>query len=49
LSDGGPRIFASLKAKEGREFKIGMDMELVIEKLWDEEDNEIIGPRFQPV
>lgn len=49
LSDGGPRIFASLKAKEGKEFKIGMDMELIVEKLWDEENNEIIGPRFQPM
>ncbi|MFC1532479.1 Zn-ribbon domain-containing OB-fold protein [Thermodesulfobacteriota bacterium] len=45
----GVRIFAPLKQKEGKPFEVGMDMELVIEKLWDEENDEIIGPRFQPV
>lgn len=48
LLDGGPRVFAPLKTKEGKELKIGMMMELVVEKLWDEEDSEIIGPKFQP-
>jgi uncharacterized OB-fold protein len=44
----GFRIFASLKEKEGKPFKVGMDMDLVIETLWEENGNEIIGPRFQP-
>jgi len=26
-----------------------MEMELVIEKLWDTDDDEIIGYKFQPV
>jgi uncharacterized OB-fold protein len=49
LSEDGPRVFAPLKTKEGKQFKVGMEMELVIEKLWDENENEIIGPKFQPV
>ncbi len=47
LSDG-PRIFAPLKAKQGEQLRVGMEMELVIEKLWDENEDEIIGPKFQP-
>jgi len=45
----GPRVFAPLKMVETRPFKVGMDMEVVIEKLWQEGDNEIIGYRFKPV
>jgi uncharacterized OB-fold protein len=45
----GIRIFAPLKQREGRTFKVGMDMELVVEKLWSEDENEVIGPKFQPV
>lgn len=48
LSDG-LRIFSPLKGREGKPFQIGMDMELVVEKLWDENGNEVIGPKFQPV
>jgi len=44
----GVRIFSPLKEREGKPFKVGMDMELVVEKLWDEGENEVIGPRFQP-
>jgi uncharacterized OB-fold protein len=28
---------------------VGMEMELVIEKLWEEGDKEIIGYKFKPV
>ena len=43
------RFFSLLMGKEGKPFKVGMDMELVVEKLWDEGENEVIGPRFRPV
>lgn len=43
------RIFAPLKEREGKPFQVGMDMELVVEKLWDENGNEVIGPKFQPI
>jgi uncharacterized OB-fold protein len=43
------RMFLPLKEKEGKPFQVGMDMELVVEKLWDEDGNEVIGPKFQPV
>lgn len=45
----GIRIFSPLKQKEGRAFQVGMDMELVVEKLWSEGEDEVIGPKFQPV
>ena len=45
----GVRIFSPLKESEGKPFEVGMDMELVVEKLWDEDGSEVIGPRFQPV
>jgi uncharacterized OB-fold protein len=48
LTDG-LRIFSPLKAKEGKELQVGMEMELVVEKLYDENENEVIGPKFQPI
>jgi uncharacterized OB-fold protein len=45
----GLRIFSPLKEREGKPFQVGMDMELVVEKLWDENQNEVIGPKFQPI
>jgi uncharacterized OB-fold protein len=45
----GIRIFAPLIMNEDKAFSIGMDMEVVIEKLWQENDNEVIGYRFKPV
>ena len=45
----GVRIFAPLKIKEGQKVKIGMDMEVVIEELWEEEDEQVIGYKFKPV
>jgi uncharacterized OB-fold protein len=42
----GPRIFAPLK---GKDFRVGMEMELLLEKLWDDNENEIIGPKFKPI
>lgn len=45
----GLKLFSHLKEREGKPFQVGMDMELVVEKLWDEEENEVIGPKFQPL
>jgi uncharacterized OB-fold protein len=45
----GIRMVTPLKERAGKPFKVGMDMELVVEKLWDEGDEEVIGPKFQPV
>ena len=42
-------IYSVLKEKQGKPFEIDMEMELVIEKLWDTDDDEIIGYKFQPV
>jgi len=45
----GFMIYSILKEKQGKPFEINMEMELVVEKLWDSDDNEIIGYKFQPV
>ena len=47
----GVRIFAPVKVDEGEygKLKIGMEMEVVIEKLWEEEGKEITGYKFRPV
>jgi len=45
----GARVFAPLKIIEDKPFKIGMDLELVIEPLWQENDKEVIGYIFKPV
>ena len=45
----GIRIFAPLKMVEDRPFKVGMDMEVVIEELWQENDKQVIGYKFKPV
>jgi uncharacterized OB-fold protein len=45
----GVRVFSALKAKEGKQFQIGMEMQLLVEKLYDENEDEIVGPKFQPL
>ncbi|MDY7036529.1 MAG: OB-fold domain-containing protein [Thermodesulfobacteriota bacterium] len=45
----GIKVFSPLKMVEERSLSIGMDMEMVLEKLWDEGDKEIIGYKFMPV
>ncbi|MFC1896178.1 Zn-ribbon domain-containing OB-fold protein [Thermodesulfobacteriota bacterium] len=42
------RVFAPLKMREEKPFEVGMEMELVVEKLWDDGDKEIIGYKFTP-
>jgi uncharacterized OB-fold protein len=45
----GVRIFAPLKMTKDETYRIGMDMEVVIEELWQEEDKKVIGYKFRPV
>jgi len=45
----GVRVFAPLKMTGDKAFKIGMDMEVVIEELWREDDKQVIGYKFKPV
>ncbi|MDY6880593.1 MAG: OB-fold domain-containing protein [Desulfatiglans sp.] len=45
----GIRIFAPLKITDDTPVHIGMDMEVVIEQLWQEEGKEVIGYKFMPV
>jgi uncharacterized OB-fold protein len=44
----GIRIFSQIRHWQEHPLKTGMDMELAIEKLWDEEEKEIIGYTFRP-
>ncbi len=44
----GVRIFAPLKMTEDKPFNLGMEMQVVIEKLWQEDDKEVIGYKFEP-
>lgn len=45
----GIRIFAPLKKKGNMPFRIGMPMRLLVDKLWDDNESEIIGPKFEPM
>jgi len=45
----GVRVFAPLKMTEDKPFKVGMDMEVVIEELWQENDKQVVGYKFKPV
>lgn len=42
-------ITSPIKGWQEKPLQIGMDMALVIEKLWDEDGDEVIGYKFQPV
>lgn len=44
----GVRVFAPLVMPEDASFEIGMGMDLIIEKLWDADDKEVIGYKFKP-
>lgn len=48
LLPGGIRVFSQIRNWEGRRLKIGMAMALLIGKLWEEQDREIIGYSFRP-
>jgi len=44
----GIRIFSQIRGWQEHSLKIGMEMELAIEKLWDEGEKEVIGYTFRP-
>ena len=44
----GVRIFSQIRCWQEHPLETGMDMELAIEKLWDEEEKEVIGYTFRP-
>jgi uncharacterized OB-fold protein len=45
----GVKVFAPLKMMEDRPLKIGMEMEVFIDTLWQQGDNEVIGYKFRAV
>ena len=44
----GIRIFSQIRGWQEHPLKTGMDMELAIEKFWDEGETEVIGYTFRP-
>ena len=44
----GIRIFSQIRCWQEHPLKTGMDMELAIEKLWDEGEKEVTGYTFRP-
>ena len=44
----GIKIFSQIRGWQEHPLEIGMDMELAVEKLWDEEEKEVIGYTFRP-
>jgi uncharacterized OB-fold protein len=45
----GVRVFTPLIMTKDETYTIGMEMELVIEELWQEDDKQIIGYKFKSV
>jgi uncharacterized OB-fold protein len=43
------RIFSQIRGWQEHPLKIGMDMRMYIETLWQDEDREVIGFVFRPV
>jgi uncharacterized OB-fold protein len=44
----GVRVFTQLKNWENAKLQIGMDVNLVIDTLWEEEDKVVYGYKFEP-
>jgi uncharacterized OB-fold protein len=44
----GIRIFSQIRGWQEHPLAIGMDLEMAVEKLWDEEEREFIGYIFRP-
>ena len=45
----GVRIFAPLIIDDTKPFQVGMEMQVVLETLWQEDEKEIIGYKFVSV
>ena len=45
----GVRVFSPLEMEEDKPFKVGMEMEVRVGTLWEEEDKEVMGFKFAAV
>ena len=45
----GVRVFGQIRAWERQPLKIGMEMKLVIDTLWQEKEKQVIGYKFEPI
>jgi len=44
----GVRVFSQIKGWEDKTLKIGMDMNVIVDTLWEEEEKEVYGYKFEP-
>jgi uncharacterized OB-fold protein len=45
----GARVMSQIRNEGDLPLEIGMEMRIVIDRLWEEEDREVIGYMFEPV
>jgi uncharacterized OB-fold protein len=45
----GIMIFAPLTDFEEKRLKVGMEMEMIIDILWETDQNQIVGYKFRPI
>lgn len=45
----GVRVFGQIKGWESQPLRIGMEMKLIIDTLWQEEEKEVICYKFEPL
>ena len=45
----GIKVFAPLVGWEEHPLKMNMEMELIIDKLWEDDGKEVVGYKFKPV
>ena len=43
------RVFSQLEVPKDKPLKIGMEMELIMGKLWEEDGKDVFGYKFKPV
>ncbi len=46
--EDGIRVFAPIERSKNQDLAIGMEMELVIDELWQEGDESVVGYKFKP-
>ena len=45
----GVRVFGQIRGWDKQPLKIGIEMKLVIDTLWEEEEREVTGYKFEPL
>jgi len=45
----GIRVFSPIKINKGQDLEIGMEMELVLDEFWQEEEKSVVGYKFRPI